>query len=53
MREQHVHFFKTSTRFFRKSRILCRFANREFYDAFGVKEGDKLWLPAKDRVRIW
>jgi putative endopeptidase len=25
----------------------------EFYDAFGVKEGDKLWLPAKDRVRIW
>jgi putative endopeptidase len=25
----------------------------EFYDAFGVKEGDKLWLPPKDRVRIW
>jgi putative endopeptidase len=25
----------------------------EFSDAFGVKEGDKLWLPAKDRVRIW
>jgi putative endopeptidase len=25
----------------------------EFYDAFGVREGDKLWLPAKDRVRIW
>jgi putative endopeptidase len=25
----------------------------EFYDALGVKEGDKLWLPAKDRVRIW
>lgn len=25
----------------------------EFYDAFGVKEGDKLWLPAKTRVRIW
>ena len=25
----------------------------EFYDAFGVKEGDKLWMPAKDRVRIW
>jgi putative endopeptidase len=25
----------------------------EFYDAFGVKEGDKLWRPAKDRVRIW
>jgi putative endopeptidase len=25
----------------------------EFYQAFGVKEGDKLWLPAKSRVRIW
>jgi putative endopeptidase len=25
----------------------------EFYDAFGVKEGDKLWLPPGDRVRIW
>jgi putative endopeptidase len=25
----------------------------EFYDAFGVNEGDGLWLPAKDRVRIW
>jgi putative endopeptidase len=25
----------------------------EFYDAFNVKEGDKLWLPAKDRIRIW
>ena len=26
---------------------------QEFYDAFGVKEGDKLWLPADQRVRIW
>jgi putative endopeptidase len=25
----------------------------EFYDAFGVKEGDKLWLAPEDRVRIW
>ncbi len=25
----------------------------EFYDAFGVKEGDRLWLPANQRVRIW
>ena len=25
----------------------------EFYEAFGVKEGDKLWLPADRRVRIW
>ena len=25
----------------------------EFYAAFGVKEGDKLWLPPNHRVRIW
>jgi putative endopeptidase len=25
----------------------------EFYSTFGVKEGDKLWLPADRRVRIW
>ncbi len=25
----------------------------EFYEAFGVKEGDKLWLPPEKRVRIW
>jgi putative endopeptidase len=25
----------------------------EFYAAFGVKEGDKLWLPTDRRVRIW
>lgn len=25
----------------------------EFYEAFGVKQGDKLWLPAEKRVRIW
>jgi putative endopeptidase len=25
----------------------------EFYAAFGVKEGDKLWLPSGRRVRIW
>jgi len=25
----------------------------EFYEAFGVKEGDGLWLPPQDRVRIW
>jgi putative endopeptidase len=25
----------------------------EFYDAFGVKQGDKLWLPEQERVRIW
>jgi len=25
----------------------------EFYAAFGVKPGDKLWLPPERRVRIW
>jgi putative endopeptidase len=25
----------------------------EFYAAFDVKEGDKLWLPPERRVRIW
>jgi putative endopeptidase len=25
----------------------------EFYAAFGLKEGDKLWRPAAERVRIW
>jgi putative endopeptidase len=25
----------------------------EFYTAFGVKEGDKLWLAPEERVRIW
>jgi predicted metalloendopeptidase len=25
----------------------------EFYAAFGVKEGDRLWRPAAERVKIW
>ena len=25
----------------------------EFYEAFNVREGDKLWRPAVERVRIW
>jgi predicted metalloendopeptidase len=25
----------------------------EFYAAFGLKEGDKLWRPASERVKIW
>jgi putative endopeptidase len=25
----------------------------EFYEAFGVKQGDKLWRPENDRVVIW
>ncbi len=26
---------------------------KELYDAFGVKQGDKMWLPDSLRVRIW
>ncbi len=25
----------------------------EFYDAFGVREGDRLWRPVAERVKIW
>jgi putative endopeptidase len=25
----------------------------EFYKAFGVKEGDKMWRPESQRVKIW
>ncbi len=25
----------------------------EFYQAFGVREGDRLWRPAAERVKIW
>jgi putative endopeptidase len=24
-----------------------------FYDAFNVQEGDKMFLPEKDRITIW
>lgn len=25
----------------------------EFYDAFGVQEGDKMWIPLEQRILIW
>jgi predicted metalloendopeptidase len=25
----------------------------EFFEAFGVKEGDGMWLPPGERVKIW
>lgn len=25
----------------------------EFYSAFGVREGDKMWRPESDRVKVW
>ena len=25
----------------------------EFYQAFGVKEGDQMWIPEKERISIW
>ena len=36
---------------FRANQILKNLP--EFYEAFGVVEGDPLWLPESDRVRIW
>ena len=26
---------------------------QEFYDAFGIKEGDPMWLPVDKRVHVW
>ncbi len=26
---------------------------QEFYDAFGIKAGDKMWLPEEKRVHVW
>jgi putative endopeptidase len=26
---------------------------QEFFDAFGIKEGDKMYRPEKDRAKIW
>jgi putative endopeptidase len=36
---------------FRCNGVVCNLP--EFYAAFGLKSGDKLWLPAERRVRIW
>jgi predicted metalloendopeptidase len=24
-----------------------------FYEAFGIEEGDELWIPEEERVKIW
>jgi putative endopeptidase len=26
---------------------------QEFYDAFGIKEGDAMWMPVDKRVKVW
>lgn len=26
---------------------------QEFYDAFGIKQGDPMWLPVEKRVKVW
>jgi putative endopeptidase len=26
---------------------------KEFYEAFGIKEGDEGWIPEKDRISLW
>jgi putative endopeptidase len=37
-----------------KWRVLGPLSNvPEFYDAFGVKEGQPMWRPANARVHIW
>ena len=37
-----------------KERVNGPFVNvQEFYDAFGIKKGDKMWVDLKDRVNIW
>lgn len=37
-----------------KFRVLGPLSNMpEFYQAFGVKEGDKMWRPENKRVKIW
>lgn len=37
-----------------KARVNLPLSNMtEFYEAFGVKKGDKMWRPEKDRVEIW
>ena len=37
-----------------KARVNLAFCNMaKFYEAFGVKKGDKMWRPEKDRVVIW
>jgi putative endopeptidase len=37
-----------------KERVNGPFVNvQEFYDAFGIKKGDKIWVDLKDRVNIW
>jgi putative endopeptidase len=27
--------------------------DRSYYEAFGIKSGDAIWLDPKDRVSIW
>ena len=37
-----------------KNRVNGPFANvNDFYDAFGVKTGDKMFLPEAQRVNLW
>ncbi len=26
---------------------------QEFYDIYGIKEGDGMYVPAEDRIQIW
>lgn len=37
-----------------KNRVNATLRNfQQFFDAFGIKEGDPMWLPESERVHIW
>ena len=49
-----VMMVKTNPHSPAKFRVIGPLSNmKEFYDAFGVKEGDKMWRRVEDRVAIW
>lgn len=54
-REEEVRFrVNTDTHSPSKARVNMPFSNMdEFYEAFCVKEGDKMFIPKKERVAIW
>ena len=35
----------------RVNRVVCNF--QEFYDTYGIKEGDGMYVPPEERIQIW
>ena len=35
----------------RVNSVLCNF--QEFYDTYGIKEGDGMYVPPEERIQIW